>query len=117
MTLNHEPFNSNIFSPEFIVKCCFFIYNDQLKEVIIIFAVLPCFYLYNEEEQSFNERNDLHKQCSSLSIEDSLNIPADSCVEERWDDESYEYDRALGADRIYLKFKKRLEAYPEQCIR
>ncbi|XP_078444102.1 programmed cell death 2 C-terminal domain-containing protein [Wolffia australiana] len=80
--------------------------------------VLPCFYVYDEEEKFFDKRNDITIHCSSLSIKENPSLPfIESSDEEKWEGESYEHDRALGADRVYLKFKKRIEAYPEQCIR
>lgn len=79
--------------------------------------VVPCFYVYSQKVQSTGDNDAICASYSSLSIKEKQSTATVTEDEEKWEGESYEYDRALGADRTYLKFKKQLDAHPEQCFR
>lgn len=91
--------------PNLLVVClCFFI------------TVLPCFYLYTQEEKLLRKATPESSELQTAIKEYEKNHEDDSNGES-YEEEKYEYDSTLHADRTYLKFKKRMDAFPEQCFR
>lgn len=84
-------------------------------------AGLPCFYIEAEEEGP----GELPKGIGSIrgtgkgaAVEVAVTEEALKGVPgEAWEGEGYEYDKALTADRAFLKFRKRINRHPEQCVR
>ncbi|MCO5559983.1 hypothetical protein L7F22_013587 [Adiantum nelumboides] len=78
--------------------------------------VLPCFYVYSQIESHPSRGS---RAVSALQLTEHAETAERNELhrgEETWEGEEYEHDRALSADRTYLKFKKRLDCYPEQCF-
>uniref|UniRef100_A0A7N0TRF6 Programmed cell death protein 2 C-terminal domain-containing protein n=1 Tax=Kalanchoe fedtschenkoi TaxID=63787 RepID=A0A7N0TRF6_KALFE len=85
---------------------------DLQSQVISSSApVLPCFYLYIQEEPSAT----VNRSKPLLPDENQFNLHDHEA--ETWDQENYEYDKALSADRTYLKYKKIIDSCPQQCFR
>ncbi|TVU16295.1 hypothetical protein EJB05_39851 [Eragrostis curvula] len=77
--------------------------------------VLPCFYICYDKER-YGGKGSVGSSSNELVLsKEIMDIANDE--EEKWEGEKYEYDKAIGADRNFLKFKKRLDAHPQQCFR
>ncbi|KAJ1273086.1 hypothetical protein BS78_06G253200 [Paspalum vaginatum] len=76
---------------------------------------LPCFYIYYDKE--LHGGKGTAGSSSSDFVLDKEIMDTANDEEEKWEGEKYEYDKAIGADRTFLRFKKRLDAYPQQCFR
>ncbi|KAF8660172.1 hypothetical protein HU200_057737 [Digitaria exilis] len=85
------------------------------KPADLSIPVLPCFYIYYDKEQ-YRVKVAVGSSSNEFPLDKEM-TDTGNYEEEKWDGEKYEYDKAIGADRTFLKFKKRLDAYPEQCFR
>ncbi|KQJ84882.1 programmed cell death protein 2-like [Brachypodium distachyon] len=93
------------------VRCT--VVKEKVNDLSI--PVLPCFYIYYDKDQLRGKCNIGSSSSEVVLAKEILDTGYDE--EEKWEGEKYEYDRALGADRTFLKFKKRLDEYPQQCFR
>lgn len=103
----------------FVHHFLYFVSYLRMKLLRLSIAVLPCFYVYIQEDRSSQDVAAVCSKLPSLSAKEAQDYKDnnDPIQEETWEEEGYEYDKALNADRTYLKFKKRLDKCPEQCFR
>ncbi|KAK8947695.1 hypothetical protein KSP40_PGU011240 [Platanthera guangdongensis] len=98
---------------------------EEQKELaclhFIFVVVVPCFYIYPHEDRSIGDTIGdtiaVSANYDSLLTKQDDNSSKDNQNQEFWGGEEYEYDKAVGVDRTFLKFKKRMDACPEQCFR
>ncbi|KAG0449987.1 hypothetical protein HPP92_026996 [Vanilla planifolia] len=91
--------------------------KSMLNDINSGMPVVPCFYVYPQEENTFRDISGaVFANFATCSLKGDDSVDAHN-EEEAWEGETYEYDKSLGADRTYLKFKKRMDTTPEQCFR
>ncbi|CAI5523965.1 unnamed protein product [Closterium sp. Naga37s-1] len=87
--------------------------------------VLPCFYVFSEEEEATG-RGRSRAAASAAAVPGSrdgadgvaaMQVEGGAGEGEKWEGEGYEYDQARTVGRPYLRFKKRLDKQPQQCVR
>ncbi|KAH9325108.1 hypothetical protein KI387_005286, partial [Taxus chinensis] len=92
--------------------------QDEADILDISLPVLPCFYIYAQiESQPSHDSRVVSTWHTSMDYQGRQSYDAEDAPEETWEGEEYEHAMVLNVDRTYLKFKKRLDWYPEQCIR
>eukprot|EP00850_Spirogloea_muscicola_P024008 SM000421S16087 [mRNA] locus=s421:8359:11257:- [translate_table: standard] len=78
---------------------------------------LPCFYIYSVMEPAAKSSVRASSDCLEASAAPGGLGKEEEAPGEAWEGEVYEHDQALSADRSYLRFKKRIDRSPEQCLR
>ncbi|GJP63324.1 hypothetical protein CLOP_g20396 [Closterium sp. NIES-67] len=84
--------------------------------------VLPCFYLFSEDEEATSRSKSRGAAASPAAAAAAAAAEACGSIDRGnglagMQGEGYEYDQARTVGRPYLRFKKRLDKHPEQCVR